>query len=418
MGDTALGRIPDYDVILSEPVVIFQGAQGDIQWGHYQFPHLYETAGGYIMATWGYGNDDVYGGGGNASIKKQMISEDGGLTWRDVTSDAKDQIVKNDFPISGFHSVAGYDEPKLADTSKYPYAVTNGNFRLYFAEDLRGVSDALNKPFTASIYNPATQKYETKNVTVNWPHMPVYAWGAKNTIAPVNYLMAISSGYGFIEKDGALYYCTYTRGFDSSAKTREEAIANPYCYYYSVYVFKSVDGGYTWDYLSQVSVDEELYNSEDFNKSCEGFCEPMMSVMPDGSVAMLMRTGGGAPCYIVRSSDNCASWSKPVLFDGVGVLPQILTLDCGVTLSSYGRPGFFMRTTSDPTGQIWREHIQIPLSPRVVLSDLSCYYTNMIVIDDHTALLIYSDFNHPDLDDGEGVRKSILVRRITIQMKE
>ncbi len=416
MGEIALGKNFDYDVILGDPTVIFQGEEGDVQWGHFQFPHLDRTAGGYIRATWSYGNDDVYGGGGNASIKRQMISEDGGLTWRDVTSDPADQVV-HDFPISGFQSVAGYDESQLSDTVKYPPAVSGGGYQLYFAEDLRGLSDSLNRPFTASLYNSDLKKYETKQVTVNWPHMPVYAWGTKHTVVPVNYLMAISSGYGFLEKDGVLYYCTYTRGFDSSATTREEAIANPYCYYYSVYVFKSTDGGNTWDYVSQVSVDEELYNSEDFNRNCEGFCEPMMSIMDDGSIVMLMRTGGGSPCYIVRSSDNCESWSKPVLFDSVGVLPQILTLDCGVTLSTYGRPGLYMRTTSDPTGQIWKEHIQIPLSPSVTMADLSCYYTHMIALDDHTALLIYSDFNHPDLDDGQGVRKSILVRKITIQKK-
>ncbi len=413
-GDSALGKIPDYDVILSDPTVIFQGAQGDTQWGHYQFPTLSYATNGSIIARWSYGNDDVYGGGGNDAIKKVLVSDDGGVTWRDATDADK---TKYTLPIGGFSNVSGYDEAKLSDRKTYPPAVEGGGFRLYFAEDLRGVSTKLNTPFRASLFNETTQTYVSQEVTVNWPHMPVYAWGSANTIAPVNYLMAINGKFGFIEKDGALYYCTYTRGFDSSAKTREEAIANPYCYFYSVYVFKSVDQGKTWDYISQVSVDADVYNSEGFNKSCEGFCEPMMTVMADGSVVMLMRTGGGSPCYIVRSTNDCASWSKPVLFDHVGVLPQLLTLDCGVTIASYGRPGLYFRTSSDPIGQVWKEHIQIELSPKAVLADLSCYYTNLLPLDDHSALLIYSDFNHPDLSDGEGYCKSILVRKITIQFK-
>jgi hypothetical protein len=42
----------------------------------------------------------------------------------------------------------------------------------------------------------------------------------------------------------------------------------------------------------------------------------------------------------------------------------------------------------------------------------SCGHTDMVELDDHTALLVYSDFNHPD---GDGVpRKTILVRRVQV----
>ena len=46
----------------------------------------------------------------------------------------------------------------------------------------------------------------------------------------------------------------------------------------------------------------------------------------------------------------------------------------------------------------------------------SCFYTNMLALDENTAILIYSDFKYPD-KNGDPV-KTILTRRITVTPKE
>jgi hypothetical protein len=146
--------------------------------------------------------------------------------------------------------------------------------------------------------------------------------------------------------------------------------------------------------------------------------EEVVAAIKNGSVVVLMRSGSPRgprdknrfPSYIARSTDNCRTWSKPEIFDEIGVLPQITRLGCGVTIATYGRPVIYLKATDDPSGREWEEHIPIELSPSD--HDRSCCYTRILPIDDHSALLAYSDFNYPD-PCGEP-QKSILVRKITV----
>ena len=223
-------------------------------------------------------------------------------------------------------------------------------------------------------------------------------------IYPLTNVFALSSG-SIILRDGVFYMCLYMYGFDSTAKTREEA-ASLDCHKYSVYVFTSEDCARTWTFRSQVSAD----------LGTEGFCEPKMDRMPDGSFVMLMRTGGIHPSYMTRSDDNCRSWSKPVQFDECGVLPQILTLPCGVTLAGYGRPKLRLRATSDPAGITWQDPITIPLvdpegNTNASRTNVSCFYTGFLPLDDTSALWIYTEFLRPN-ENGEPA-KAIIARKVT-----
>ena len=126
-------------------------------------------------------------------------------------------------------------------------------------------------------------------------------------------------------------------------------------------------------------------------------------------------TDAGTPSYITRSTDNCKTWSEPVVFDEVGVLPQMLTLDCGVTLASYGRPGVFVRATDDPSGQIWQDRVDVGVGgTRANWSIYSCSYTSLIPLDSHTALLAYADFQYPSAKNEREAAKTILVRTVTV----
>ena len=191
----------------------------------------------------------------------------------------------------------------------------------------------------------------------------------------------------------------------------------PYMDKYCVYIFESCDCGRTWNYLSQIPTSEEVVSC---NPAAEGFCEPMMSRLPDGSISILLRTGSNNPSYIARSVDDCRTWSKPEIFDTNGVLPQILTLPSGVTIASYGRPILKLRATSDPSGVQWEDPIPIPLTELEPQEremawgkrQQSCFYTGLLPIGENTVLFVYSDFHYHN-PDGKRV-KSILVRKITV----
>ncbi|MBQ7347219.1 MAG: exo-alpha-sialidase [Clostridia bacterium] len=382
---------------LGEPVAVAQGENSG--WGPYQFPKMFRTKSGAIYCNWLMGADTVEGGG-RIQGAPNAVSDDDGKTWRAVTPEdtvAYDAMMPNGKAFAYFNAKSAHTFDY--DLGKYNKACDGiQNTGVYFADDIK----ELDRSISATEYDPATGEKQSFPVTLNWPYMPVsyYRRSTGDLVYPPCQVMAISNYVGLLKLDDGLYFCTYTRGFDS--KTGE---VTKYSKYFSVYVFRTTDCARTWDYVSQVSIDDETFID---NGGFEGFCESKMEKMPDGSVVMLMRTGGNHPSYLVRSTDNCRTWSKPVLFDSIGVFPQILALDCGVTIAAYGRPEMHLRATSDPAGLDWEAPIRMELSPGEGCQ--SCYYTYLLPLDGNTALMVYSDFHFPN-ENGEP-KKSIVVRTI------
>ena len=430
-------RYENYRLEISEPITVYQSPADTKQsWGYYQFPTIMSTLEGDLLAHWAYSEDHVLGGGESASAIKWAISEDCGKTWKPVSDS---EISKYPIKYDGvetesgkrFVSFKGANSVSLPASQVTAKVYAGGTFqmwygtrqaRVYMASEIEslGLMDGLSK-FMMNEYDPSTKNVSSRRVTVNWPYMPVSGSVEGNNIVltAASRSWEISGVHNMVSKDGVLYYAVYFNGFDSSASSASAAIKGGKCYYNSVYVFKSVDGGDTWDYLSQISTKDIPNFQEGMN--AEGPGEPCIGVMPDGSIVMIFRTGDASattayhPSYIVRSTDNGKTWSEPARFDSLGVLPQLVTLDCGVSLSSYGRPGVFVRSTSDLSGQVWNDPIEIPLSPQAPTSSearLSCSYTDILPISETSALLIYTDFHHP-VGDGT-YTKAILIRTITV----
>jgi len=264
----------------------------------------------------------------------------------------------------------------------------------------------------ARIYDPEAKTTNTVDCTINWPYMPLKRYSG-GLVYPVGQIFALSAG-NVIVIDGDLYTVIYTDGFNSMASSREEAV-DEYCAHSAAYVFRSTDCGYTWDFLSQVRIDADTFSDK---ANFEGFTEPKMKQMPDGSLVMLLRTGSEHPSYIVRSTDMGKTWTKPVKFDDLGVLPQLLTLPCGVTLASYGRPELRVRATTDPSGMDWDDPVTLPMSAPegTKYMKTSCFYTNMLQLDDNRVMLAYTDFNYPN-KNGVPVH-TVLTRIITVTVNE
>ena len=410
----------NFRVGISDPSLIVQGAIGDQAWGHYQFPTLTRARDGGILASWSYGNDSMEGGSHEGGKKPPYISYDEGQTWQHAGTDRvpepkwkmPDGKYFCGFVSRGGHAMSEEWWGRYRHYAEWDNAWESG-FRMYFAEDLEKNDDTVVK---ATIYDPITGETEVYEPVINWPNAPIVCYPGFR-IYPMTQMFALSNS-GIFQHDGVLYICLYFNGFHSFAKNREEAV-DSHCKYYSIYVFRSRDNARTWDQISQIPTTDE-YVTED--RSFEGFCEPMMSRMPDGSFVMLLRTGNVSPSYLTRSEDGCRTWSAPVRFDDCGVFPQIITLGCGVTLAGYGRPVLKLRVTEDRSGLVWEEPKEIELVNagwKQYLEDhidASCFYTNFLPLDDYNALWIYTEFWHPD---GNGNRaKAVLVRKITVSPNE
>jgi hypothetical protein len=306
------------------------------------------------------------------------------------------------------------------DLSAYTPAVTwatkRDEYRIFFLDEVKDEPTLVPEkmvPVSFFEYDPETDKTEEIPCEIHWPHAPIveiYQMDKdQHHVYPISGWFGLN-GMNTLAIDGDLYICIYARGFDSTAKTKEEALFKNKDKY-ALYIFRSTDCGRTWDFLSQVSPDDIPPCKS------EGPCEPKMIQMRDGSFVMLFRTGSDDPMYYTRSDDMCKTWSKPIEFHEYGVLPQLLTLDCGVTLSTFGRPDLVMRYSFDPAGKEWEPAEQIPLTlnGREHMWGNSCCYTNLLPLSDTKALFIYSDFRYPN-ENGVGVR-TILTREISVVEK-
>lgn len=398
-----------YSLMLDEPVAVLSGGTWqECGWGPYQFPNLQKTRAGHILATCTgpAAVDDIDGYEGQSSDKKAQlpfgkVSEDGGLTWREVQeTDVPRGVVMADgreyFAPGPKNAFAA---PWL-DQYTPVFSVESWRRMDYYRAD--GIPEFPRTP-EAREYDPATGKTERFSMQVQWPNltMLVSHHPKGRLIFPMEMLMG-GMGYTMADPDGTLFFCTYGNG--CSAQTGEPKRM------YTVTVLRSDDRGRSWQYQSEITTPQEWVS-----RNCEGYCEPSMARMSDGSVIMLMRTGSGQPSYITRSTDDCRTWSEPAVFDKVGVLPRLLALPCGITLASYGRPGVFLRSTGDREGLVWDDPVDLDIYDNVVPGTPgSCCYTSLLPLDDVTALLAYSHFYWPN---GEGVPvKTLMVRRIRVEV--
>ena len=411
--------------VVGEPTLVVDSgfSYDELGWGPYQFPLLRRTVDGGIHASWHMSNDKLIDGK-NFEGYRDGVTYDGGKTW--VVPAPKGVPPYFNLPLnSGYYLsdlggegcfavdwLNNYPKNRYADVPSY---INNGyTGYLYSAE---GVEE-FPTHVTLTEIDPQTGDFKKFQGTVNWPNAPidVFEKGDKTYITPISKLFALQKG-AVIRYGDALLICIYGRGGDHLSGK-----AHKYSYLYSCFVLRSDDDGRTWELLSQVDMNDEAYERANHNYVDQtaitgGFCEPRMTVLPDGSLAMIMRTGSNMPSYITYSKDGGRSWTTPEWFDRVGVMPKLLTLGCGVTVAAYGRPDLFVRLTEDPSGKEWDAPISIELScdPKTGRSG-SCCYASVMALDDHSFMLFYSDFYY---GHGEEKRtKVMLSRRVELLPEE
>ena len=381
-----------------KPRIVAQGpTYEEAGWGTYQFPSISRMDDGRVVLSYHVVPDttEAYG-----LERNWAVSSDDGSSWSEVSTEELPRIkacagtrlpdgkrlravVPKPVPIS--------DE--LHAALKQKYGRRKGCLGIEEIPD--GIIEKYKWRFAVS--DPDTKEETEYMADLDFPGMTAFlTTGA----------MVVPFAFGPIRvaPDGSIWIAHYATG------------RNPdnlgWTSYYACYYLRSTDGGKSFQLQSWIHYRPDTYEFPDAFVA-EGFCEPDICFMPDGSVITLMRTGSYAPSYIARSTDNMQTWSRPVQFDRCGVLPQLLRMDCGVTLASYGRIGLLVRASSDPAGMQWEEPYELmPREPKPFRAE-SCYYTSMLALDDRTALLAYSDFYVPD---NQGVqRKSIMVRTIHVE---
>ena len=410
----------EFEIVLGEPDVIYQAKESVQGWGRHQFPNIGYTADGLLRISWSDG-EDVVGAKNNTTYRR--VSLNGGKSWipgTDVDATRAGVPMTNGKELMGFSSKGtsyAFNFDKYTPVISGEEVTGGGSF--YLLSDLYedpAMKDAWS--FGIVEYDPATGKSTTVMANLHWPWGVVghYENGATYTVSGK---IAQDGKRFFVAEDGTLYTVFYTVALDSTADTLEEDFNGLYTHD-SVFVLYSKDCGRNWYIAKQFLPTEETkamsvpYQAQ-YVDDYEGFGEPYMIQTPSGGFFILMRSGTNRTMFYSTSEDGM-NWTDPVPFDGVGVLPQILTLDCGVTITTYGRPTLRVRATSDPTCATWEDPVIVPISyTGPDFFNASCFYTGIVQIDANTALMVYTDFKYPN-KDGIGAR-AILTRTIHIVPK-
>lgn len=370
----------DVGITLGPPVVVAQAPESVKGWGPYQFPRVERLADGSIHVAYHIEADSAKAYGLSMG---HAVSNDDGQTWRAV----------DDLPAPGGLALPS-GERLLADSA-----------RSVPIEDL-----SLPKPLASVHASYVDYDYYPPDVmpaghAPAWPFQrfsPGAGWRAE--AARVTFTQAASVRYvtegvmvcPFFEQDrirllpgGKLLATLY--GVPHLG--RRNRVIRPFL----TTVVQSDDGGRNWREVGAIPYVGDPDADPHFD-SRDGFSEPELQPMPDGSLLCLLRTAdgnGNGPMYVSRSRDAGVTWDRPRVFDDRGVWPQLLSLDSGVTLTSYGRPGLFVRATRDPAGERWGPRVTVR-EPSSLEAPNTCSYSDLLSLGPRRALLIYSDFLHPN----------------------
>jgi hypothetical protein len=139
--------------------------------------------------------------------------------------------------------------------------------------------------------------------------------------------------------------------------------------------------------------------------------------------------------YRTRSTDGGKTWGAPERLWPFGVLPQLLTLDNGVTVLSFGRPGVHLLFTKDGKGEQWSNPVHLVVEsfegtgidgegygfqkgedPSGCLKQTrTSGYTSLVATGPNSFIIAYDQFDYPNTEGKP--RKTILVRNFTVVPK-
>lgn len=376
---------------LSEPIVISQ-APADVRgWGPWQFPNIERLRDGRLHVDFHVEKDSV------ASYGKPVghaLSSDGGVSWERTQENPTEGLKLPDGDRIRFRRRASLPSAGLALPEPLASHLSYGNERRFYPVDSVPL-DQYEWQFERKLAGERTWLQEQAQVQASG-RLLIEAEGV--LAYPILWRMRVAP-------DGSLWGINYEYRL-SAGEGRAR---------FHVVIYLSDDGGRSWREWSVIPYQPDK-ERDPLAEDREGYSEPDVGFMPDGSVICLIRTTDGhgiAPLYLARSEDNGRTWSRPTYFDDLGVWPCILRLGCGITLAAYGRKGLFVRATADPAGLEWEAPVAV-VEPGGYQRD-TCSYADMIGVDDHTALIVYSDFQVPGPD--RTLRKSIMIRSVHVSAK-
>ena len=429
-------------LIVGEEKVIVRGIRPEEQlWGAYQFPRPYNLDGRLVVGVHVV-NDDIKSFG---EKNRWFESVDEGESWREiddaVTAEFGLRLPDGDriyFPMESGVSLReyrmtpqslhtpGYDFSRRAEPGTLPlpdgmtYWMDGTVIRAYNADRLP--EPLCRKEWRMMRIRAGETEPVEERAQVDWPYLTRVVFSGANydhILKPI-----FPRGTPKLGPDGAVWISAF------SGEGHIDPATGLYSPYYSAELFRSEDGGCSFQRRGHMEYPAD--GSPEYPYQSGGFSDSDFEFMPDGSIVWFFRSTWYAytgrewdPMYMSRSTDGGFTWTKPVKFAPVGILPRLVRLECGATLLCYARPGMFIQMCEEESGTVWSDPVEL-MTPgdRSGLANVkidvpvfhewdgACNNPEMVALDERSVLFFYSDFYYPD---EEGVRrKTILCRKITV----
>lgn len=385
-----------FKISFGEPIVVAV-ADKLLKWGFFQFPGIYKSDQGEIVARWNMADDSAesYGKGGHGFA----VSKDKGKTWEQPTKQ----------PIGGGLAVKNGEFVNIHTPAAIPLK------DLKLPEPIATVKEAYGRTFSfwktddlpkelQGVYllrrTMGSSTWTVEHNDIIEPNMVRYS---DNDLLPVVWWGDMKS-----KADGTIVAGVYP-GF-----TFQNGIVPPS----DVPFYESKDEGKTWTFIGRIPYSyDPIKDPKGGQRHALGFTEPTFEILKDGTYMSVSRTTdglGNSPMYISTSVDQGRNWSKPVAFTKNGVLPKLRQLDNGMLVLASGRPGMQIRIALDKEGKEWSDPFEmLPWVEGVHENQISCSYPEILFTGKDKFLLIYSDFRYKTASGD--LRKAIKVREITVK---
>ena len=143
----------------------------------------------------------------------------------------------------------------------------------------------------------------------------------------------------------------------------------------AVFIGRSDDDGKSWQLATVFDPDQvdQTYGISDRHVD-QGFSEPDLTLLSNGDVLCVIRTGSYSPMWQSRSVDGGVTWAPPTRVGWPGVRPQLDTLPNGILTCTTGRGGYGQPQVTgvllslDGTGTHWEAPFNFHTGP-------GCSYT-------------------------------------------
>lgn len=311
-------------VVLNPPVEVARGK------GFMWFPNVHRFPTGELMAGWSMNEDSAVW----VSQAGISFSEDNGKTW-------------GPYPYIGTvtHTSCAMPGP---DGSLIAYS-----YNVFPDDDHHGVRADIfryEKGGKRVVWElkKAHIKFKEramKNIDTPWWNAnsaPYWCWCINDSIVEPEPGRLIMSMYGYFESDGlknVLSEEEFKKLDEKSIKAR-----------YSIAIVESKDGGINWEHISCAG------RGRDFVHTSEGPCESAMTILANGDILLVCRTGGFVNnLHQTISHDGGYTWEKLKPIEPKSVQPGLTRLDNDTLVLSTGRPGIFVWISADGRGEKWEQ---------------------------------------------------------------